>query len=50
MISELDEYLQKIYSCDTCAEVEIVEAIDKLEEGLEKIFYRILILLSLRTI
>lgn len=36
MVSELDEYLQKIYSCDTCAEVEIVEAIDKLEEGLEK--------------
>lgn len=36
MISKLDEYLQKIYSCDTCAEVEIVEAIDKLEEGLEK--------------
>lgn len=36
MVSELDEYLQKIYSCDTCAEVEIIEAIDKLEEGLEK--------------
>lgn len=36
MVSELDEYLQKIYSCDTCAEVEIVDAIDKLEEGLEK--------------
>lgn len=36
MVSELDEYLQKIYSCDTCAEVEIIDAIDKLEEGLEK--------------
>lgn len=36
MVSELDEYLQKIYSCETCAEVEIVDAIDKLEEGLEK--------------
>lgn len=36
MVSELDEYLQKIYSCSTCAEVEIIEAIDKLEEGLEK--------------
>lgn len=33
-ISELDDYLQKIYHCVECSEKEVIEAIDKLENGL----------------
>lgn len=35
-ISKLDEHLQIIYSSDERTEAEVIEAIDKLEEGLKK--------------